>query len=782
MSRCTTSHLSVRINRTGVLEWWDGLAESADPVARAGAAAVRAARARDRRRRSPMGVPARATAATPRPGRASAPAYEAAPVLRPASSVGYAELHAHSSFSFLDGASSPEELAEEAVRLGLTGLTLTDHDGMYGIVRFAEAAEALGLPTAFGAELSLDVALPGHPGRADDRGPGRRPRPAGHAPARPGPRPRPATPACAGPSARPSCAAARRAVRSTTSTSSPRPPTATGWCSPAAARARCGRRSSDGRGTFALDPARRALAELVDRFGRDNVAVELTHELDPLADERYDALATLADEAGLPIVATTAAHYHAPPRRPLATAMAAVRARSSLDEIDGWLPAWAGQHLRSGDEMAERFARWPGAVETAARLGEELAFPLHADRARPAAVPGPGRAHRDELPARAHLRRRRRALRRQAARAPRPTGRSSTSSAIIEELHFPGYFLVVWDIARFCREQRHPLPGPRLGRQLRGLLRAGRSPPSTPVYYDLMFERFLAPERGEPPDIDSTSSPTAARRPSSTSTSCTGASTPRRSPTSSPTGPSRRSATSPRRSATPPASRTPGARRSRWATTGRRRRTARRATRIASRRSDLTEVPPQAVVALAAELQNAPRHLGIHSGGMVMCDRPVIEVCPVEWGRMPGRTVLQWDKDDCAAIGLVKFDLLGLGMLSALQYCFELIESWHGVRYDLDAIPKEAAVRLRHALRGRLGRGVPGRVARADGDAAPAAAAQLLRPRDRGRADPARPDPGRLGASLHPAAARPRADHLPAPAAGRTAASARSASRCSRSS
>jgi len=72
-----------------------------------------------------------------------------------------------------------------------------------------------------------------------------------------------------------------------------------------------------------------------------------------------------------------------------------------------------------------------------------------------------------------------------------------------------------------------------------------------------------------------------------------------------------------------------------------------------------------------------------------MCDRPVIEVCPVEWGRMPGRTVLQWDKDDCAEAGLVKFDLLGLGMLSALTYTFDLVESWHGVRYDLDAIPKE---------------------------------------------------------------------------------------------
>jgi error-prone DNA polymerase len=104
---------------------------------------------------------------------------------------------------------------------------------------------------------------------------------------------------------------------------------------------------------------------------------------------------------------------------------------------------------------------------------------------------------------------------------------------------------------------------------------------------------------------------------------------------------------------------------------------------------ELVDVPEQ-VVTLAAELQNAPRHLGIHSGGMVMCDRPVIEVCPVEWGRMPGRTVLQWDKDDCAEIGLVKFDLLGLGMLSAIQYCFEFITQHHGITYELATIPQEA--------------------------------------------------------------------------------------------
>ena len=98
---------------------------------------------------------------------------------------------------------------------------------------------------------------------------------------------------------------------------------------------------------------------------------------------------------------------------------------------------------------------------------------------------------------------------------------------------------------------------------------------------------------------------------------------------------------------------------------------------------------PSVVLELAAEIEDSPRHLGIHSGGMVICDRPVIEVCPVEWGRMQDRSVLQWDKDDCAAAGLVKFDLLGLGMLSALHYAVDLIREHRGYDVDLATIPQE---------------------------------------------------------------------------------------------
>ncbi len=98
---------------------------------------------------------------------------------------------------------------------------------------------------------------------------------------------------------------------------------------------------------------------------------------------------------------------------------------------------------------------------------------------------------------------------------------------------------------------------------------------------------------------------------------------------------------------------------------------------------------PEPVLELAAQIEDAPRHLGIHSGGMVICDRPVVEVCPVEWARMDKRSVLQWDKEDCAATGLVKFDLLGLGMLSALHYAVDLVREHRGYEIALARLPQD---------------------------------------------------------------------------------------------
>ena len=169
---------------------------------------------------------------------------------------------------------------------------------------------------------------------------------------------------------------------------------------------------------------------------------------------------------------------------------------------------------------------------------------------------------------------------------------------------------------------------------------------------------------------------------------------------------------------------------------------------------------PPLVAELAVEILDRPRHLGIHSAGMVICDRPVVEVCPVEWARREGRTVLQWDKDDCAAIGLVKFDLLGLGMLEAVHRTVDLIREHQGIEVDLAHLPQEEAVYDLLCAADTVGVfQVESRAQMATLPRRPAAL--LLRPGGGGGADQAGSHSGAGGQSLHPSPAWSRAGHLP---------------------
>ena len=409
------------------------------------------------------------------------------------------------------------------------------------------------------------------------------------------------------------------------------------------------------------------------------MAVELWDHGDPLDSARNDALVALAVRAGVDVVATNNVHYATAARRPLATALAAVRARRSLDDLDGWLPAAATACLRSGAEQARRFARYPGVVERAAEIGRACAFDLRLVAPNLPDYPVPRRPHRDDAGCGSSPMRGRPSALRPAGGAERVPGayrQIEHELAMIDALGFPGYFLIVWDIVQFCRRSDIYCQG-------RG------SAANSAVCYALGITNADAvassssssgscpPSATAPPTSTSTSSTTAGRRPSSTSTTATAGRTRPRWPTSSPTGPSRRCATWARPSATPRAPSTPGRSRS---------------TATSSRRRPADVGVPEPVMALARQIQGFPRHLGIHSGGMVICDRPVVEVCPVEWARMENRSVLQWDKDDCAAVGLVKIDLLGLGMLTALHLGVDLIREAHGVDVDLATIPQEAEV------------------------------------------------------------------------------------------
>ena len=193
------------------------------------------------------------------------------------------------------------------------------------------------------------------------------------------------------------------------------------------------------------------------------------------------------------------------------------------------------------------------------------------------------------------------------------------------------------------------------------------------------------------------------------------------------------------------------------------RRTARSHDWSAERARTARARSPQLVLELAEQVQDFPRHLGIHSGGMVMADRPLVECCPIEWARMEGRSVLQWDKDDCAAAGLVKFDLLGLGMLTMLHLAVDLIREHEEVEVDLATIPQEDEVYDLLCAADTIG------VFQVESRAQMATLPRLrprdvLRPRGGGRAHPARADPGRLGAPVPAPAQRRGGGHLPAPA------------------
>lgn len=563
----------------------------------------------------------------------------------------YAELHAHSAFSFLDGASTPEELVEEAARLGLRALALTDHDGLYGAVRFAEAAAELDLNTVFGAELSLGAGartdVPDPPGPhllVLARGPEGYRRLS---------RQLAAAHLAGGEKGKP-----RYDIDALTEAAGGHWHILTGCRKGHVRQALC-----DG----GPDAARRALADLVDRFGAGRVSIELTRHGHPHDDERNAVLAGLAPHFGVGVVATTGAHFAHPSRGRLAMAMGAIRARESLDSAAGWLAPLGGAHLRSGAEMARMFGHVPEVVTAAAELGEQCAFGLSliAPQLPPFDVPT-GHTEDSWL----------RHLTLTGARdrygppdsAPRAYSQIEHELKVIAQLRFPGYFLVVHDIARFCRDNNILCQG-RGSAANSAVCYAMGVTAVDPVANELLFERFLSPARDGPPDIDMDIESDQREKVIQYVYDKYG----RDYAAQVANVITYRGKIAVRDMA-----------RALGFSQGQQDAWSKHINHWSGRPEspDVEDIPPQ-VIDLANQIRNLPRHMGIHSGGMVICDRPIADVCPVEWARMENRSVLQWDKDDCAAIGLVKFDLLGLGMLSALHYAIDLVAEHKGIRVDL---------------------------------------------------------------------------------------------------
>jgi error-prone DNA polymerase len=577
--------------------------------------------------------------------------------------VPYAELHVHSAFSFLDGASMPERLAEEARALGLHALALTDHDGFAGAARFAEAAGELALPTVLGAELSIGL---------------------------PGPQQGVADPAgthllvlARGAAGYHRLAGAITEANLRDGAQKGRPlhdldelaqhadghwVVLTGCRKGAVRRALAPpERTNRPPGLTEARAAGVALDALIARFGAEQVAVELTDLGSPLDGAHNDALAALARERGLRIVATGNVHYAQPEDAGLASAVAAVRARRSMEELDPWLPSTGAAHLRSGAEMAARFARYPGAVAESVAIADETAFELA--RIRPALpdqeVP-PGHTPDSWLRELTWRGVHERGMRLDAA------GRERVAHEldVIEHKGFAGYFLIVHDLVRFARE--------------RGILCQGRGSAAASVVcyllqitaidsirYGLPFERFISELRETEPDIDVDFESGRREEVIQYVFAKYGR---------------RRAAQVCNVIQYRPKNAVRDMAKALGYSTGQQDAWSKQVERWGASVDSGDHDIPAEVVGLATRVMKHPRHLGIHSGGMVLTQRPVGEVVPIEPARMADRTVLQWDKDDCAWMGLVKFDLLGLGILSALRYTFELGERW-----DLASIPKEEA-------------------------------------------------------------------------------------------
>jgi error-prone DNA polymerase len=613
--------------------------------------------------RPPSAEPADPQAAPPGPRLIRRPKAGAEP---------WAELHCHSSFSFLDGASTPAELVAEAGRLGLEALAITDHDGMYGVPQFAQAAAKLAgsgvrLSTVFGAELSLGL-LSGQGGVPD---------PVGRHLLVLARDPEGYRRLCAVISA--AQLAGGEKGRPVYDTSALAGAHDGHWVVLTGCR--------KGHVPAALaaggpDAARAELAKLTGMFGRDNVLVELHGQHDPGDDERNDALAGLAARARVGVVATGNVHFAVPAQARLAQALAAIRARRSLAELDGWLPAAGTAYLRSGAEMAGLLRRYPGVAARTVALARECAFdfrviaPKLPDFPVPAGYTQAGWLRElvaGHAPARYGPP--------GAERVPGAYEQIARELDVIERLEFPGYFLIVHDIVRFCEDHDILCQG-RGSAANSAVCYAIGITSVDPVQHHLLFERFLSEGRDGPPDIDldiehrrreeviqyvydrygrdraAQVANVISYRP---------------------------------RLALRDAGRALGfspAQLDAWARQIGPGEPVAGESLPAATEEDPDGVPA-AVANLAAQMQRLPRHLGIHSGGMVICDRPVGEVCPVEWARMPGRTVLQWDKDDCAFAGLVKFDLLGLGMLAALHDCFDLVNAHYGTRWSVSSIPQE---------------------------------------------------------------------------------------------
>jgi error-prone DNA polymerase len=586
----------------------------------------------------------------------------------------YVELHSCSAFSFLEGASLPEEIVTEAAKLAMPAIALLDRDGVYGSPRFHMAAKKAGIRAHVGAEISVDGlgVQAGVPPWMPNKIP-----------------PRPV---------RLSLLVENRTgyqnlCRLITRYKFREQEKGTGTASLDEIREHpeglvCLTGGAEGVLAASLahggyDEARGNVENLLTIFGKRNVYVEVQRHFDPVEEIRSQAAVRTAESLSLPLLATNGVRYAHSQGREILDVFTCIRNHCQLETAGRLLERNNERHLRSAEEMTRLFSDLPQAISNTEELSARLEYTLADLGYEFPRYPVPSGETMDSF-----LRKRteeglrdRYALKGDDKLLERAERQVRRELALIEKLKLAGYFLIVWDIVRFCREE--------------GILVQGRGSAANsavcyslgitavdPVGMELLFERFLSEERGEWPDID----------------------------LDLPSGDQREKAiqyvyrrygqlgaamtanviTYRGRSAAREVGKVLGFDResleqlsSLVNTWGWRGPTDSTEHQFDQAGFDLRHPRVRKYQELCERIQDLPRHLGQHSGGMVICQEQLDSVVPLEPATMPGRVVVQWDKEDCADMRIVKVDLLGLGMMAVLEDCLELVPKHYGEPLDL---------------------------------------------------------------------------------------------------
>jgi len=596
----------------------------------------------------------------------------------------YIELHCHSAYSFLDGASAPEELARRGAELGYPALALTDHDGVWGAMEFAQVCRAFGVRPIVGCELTVTAGFnPFHLTLLVEDATGWRNLcrliTEAHRDTRPCPDREPLPPAL------PLASLEQRAEGLVCLSGCAREGALVG------AFERTGGRPSAAEAQAAGALGRR----LAGAFGPDRFRVELQRPFWRHDRARNRWLAGLAERLGVRCVASGDVHMHHPSRAPLQDTLVAVRLKGTLEETEPGRRGNASAYLAPPAAMAARFAEHPDAVAESARITERLGFDLTRDLGYQypgSEDPDADRTLAEICEARLDQRYTGGRERREARR------RLEEELGVIRSLRLSGFFLLHFDILELAREVAAEVRGPD---SARALLPPGRGRGSSvssivcyltglshvdPMRNGLFLGRFLNEEITEAPDIDldfprdirEELIPRVHRRYGEGHSALVAAFACYRS-----------------RGATRDFGKALGL------PPGEIERVARTVDMFDcpdSVESDMgvaigaeraASVRWRALARLARDAWGLPRHPSQHPGGMVIATRPLVDICPVQPAAMEGRQLIQWDKDSCGDAGFLKIDLLGLGMLSAVERTIDEIARARRERIDLSRIPMD---------------------------------------------------------------------------------------------